>query len=217
MRAREDFKTNRGRGLTLGLLFLMGGSLPASRADQGFLRDFQEAAAPSFHEEILLNPRGQTGEALAIARQMVFKNPYHWSAQRFLKNHQPFVFWLQVPTDAVSLLLFLLLVKNLWLFYKKKYRSLRVWGTLALLGVLFSGFYFYHRNFVIYATVVEDQSVFSAPDEEASVFFKAPGGTLVSLRRVQSSFAHIQVSANKGGWVPTLKLLPVSPSHLKSP
>ena len=209
--ARAVFKT--GRGLTAGFLLLTAGAGGlGSRPVEGFFKPPGGALSPSVsYEEVLsLSQRGEKGPALALARRLVFENPYHWPAQKFLNSHHLPVFWLQVPTDVVSLILFLLLFKSLWLFYKKKHHPFRLWGTLTLCGLVFSGFYFYHRNFVVHATLTRDQSVLSAPDEGAVVFFKAPEGALVVLKRIHPPFAHIQVSESKGGgWVLTEKLFPV--------
>ncbi len=165
-------------------------------------RDF---ADPTDGQKVRLYlQEGKNPQAIATLRSFLFKNPYHTPVKKFLKTHAPlpFTFWFHIPPDAVWLTWFFITAWLLFLFYGKRGKTLKMALPTALALYTGGAFYFYHRHFVSYGTVIKTQPLLSAPTRAASSRWEVPVLSLVKIKQRKAPFIQIHLSKNQTGWIP---------------
>lgn len=162
--------------------------------------------------------------ALAIWRQLFFKRPYDLKVWQAIKESQMqlnfsdsvssktlwYLIWIRVAPHIILTLLGIVWGIFILLLYQRK--SLRI-GLILVIGthIVASYYYFtYKKNY--HATLIENSSLKSAPNEEAVILSEnLLAGQLLKIKRQIKDWVQVESHSNVG-WLPASIIIPVKTS-----
>ena len=173
-----------------------------------YIKSQKNSKQARFDLALSLQKSGKVAWAKAYWRQILFENPYSQQTKKALKLvEDKKYFWLWLPSDFVLALMALSLGIFLFFFYKKQGITFSLF--IILITHSFGIYYFFHR-FNNYNTLLQESSILSAPDSQASVQSSEKAGALLKTwPESLPEWSHVKLPNNQRGWIPTKYLIPV--------